>query len=307
QTFTYTPTTVGTKLIAVANTGGLPNPADVIYTVTADVIASSSSSLSSSMHNGGGASSSSSSSISSSSSSRGRVVTSSSASSSEPIHLAPLASPLCSTLSQTSVPQEKGLLSLMLEGRKVTFGDVPASAWFTLPMFSLIQGNVMSGYRDSAGVLTGKMQPERLVSFEEMAKMILLSSGRSIDAVSADATNLSAQKSWSNKYVRLAEDTNLSLYTKNLIVTSAASRGAAVRTILEALGIPRQSAATSPFKDLDTKNPFYQDILTAVSYGIITGDIDASGKSTGKVRPTDPLKRAELATIILRAVKVMCQ
>ena len=157
------------------------------------------------------------------------------------------------------------------------------------------------------GVLTGKMQPERLVSFEEMAKMILLSAGRTIDSVSGDAANASAQKSWSNKYVKLAEDTNLSLYTKNLIVTSSASRAAAIHTILEALNIPRQSAATSPFKDVDASNPFYQDILTAVQYGIITGDIDAAGKPTGKVRPADPLKRAELATIILRAVKLKCQ
>jgi Bacterial SH3 domain/S-layer homology domain len=54
-----------------------------------------------------------------------------------------------------------------------------------------------------------------------------------------------------------------------------------------------------PFHDLSSDDPYADALLTAAHIGIITGDTDAGGVPVGTVRPSDAIKRGEVAKIIV--------
>ncbi len=60
---------------------------------------------------------------------------------------------------------------------------------------------------------------------------------------------------------------------------------------------------TITFADLPASHPYYKAIVLFARLGIVSGDTDAKGNLTGKVRPNAPINRAEVAKIFSKLIE----
>ena len=205
--------------------------------------------------------------------------------------------------SEAGLPAVRGFLETVVDGQSVVFTDVPTREWFAAYVWDVIQAGIASGYRDVRGRLTGEFGPANPVTYAEIAKMALEAAGEDVSAVSGIPVNRSAQKQWSESYIKLAEELQLSTYTIDLDVNGPATRGAVVLTIVESLGLPL-SEGTGDYSDLRASHPHVGAIATATALGIISGDTDRQGNLKGTVRPDDLINRAEVAKILTNVLSL---
>lgn len=243
-----------------------------------------------------------------------------------------------------------GYLKMSVGGRNVVFRDVPAKEWFGPYVKAVIAAGIASGYKDASGNPKGEFGPADPVTYAQVAKMTLASSGKAVNPYGVPS-NRTARSDWSAPYIRVAEDVGLSVYiAKHLDVKAFATRGAVIQTIVEALdvhekvqvapltatgssavvqtgsgssasgasltvktatGSTASSASSSSssskasvvtFTDLPLNHPDAAAITLAVKLGIISGDTNAAGNSTGTVRPNDSINRAEVAKIFSKLI-----
>lgn len=197
----------------------------------------------------------------------------------------------------------RGLLEVEIDGKAVIFKDVPAREWFASYVWKVIEAGVASGYRDARGRLTGEYGPANPVTYAEIAKMALEAAKKDVSTVTGVPQNRTARRQWSESYIKLAEDIELSVYTASLDVNVPASRGAVIQTIVEALNLPLEEG-TGGYKDIRASHPHAQAIATATALGIISGDTDRQGNPKGTVRPNDPINRAEVAKILTKVLEL---
>ncbi|HVW66580.1 MAG TPA: DUF2341 domain-containing protein [Candidatus Peribacteraceae bacterium] len=191
--------------------------------------------------------------------------------------------------SQPATPQHP-TLQVSLTGQTLTFRDIPATAWFASPISTLIQAGIAQGYTDSKGNLLGLFGPSDPVTFAQVAKMILLTAKKDISPAPSG-------QPWFAPYIAEAHALHLSAFTSSLDVNTAAPRGAVIQSLLEALHVPLNHAA-SIYTDVPESSPYSDAITTATQLGIIEGDTDANGNPTHTFRPLDPINRAEVAKIL---------
>ena len=86
-----------------------------------------------------------------------------------------------------------------------------------------------------------------------MAKMILLSAGRTIDSVSGDACECISAKLVEQVRQAGRRHGSVAVHQESDCHGNSASRAAAIHTILEALNIPVRVRLPVRFKDVDTK------------------------------------------------------
>lgn len=80
------------------------------------------------------------------------------------------------------------------------------------------------------------------------------------------------------------------------------SRGAVLQTLLEIMGIPSKEDPLT-YKDVTPYTRYAKAIATATALGIVQGDISPDGKPTGTFRPNDLVTRAEVAKMVILALK----
>ncbi|MDD5054935.1 MAG: carboxypeptidase regulatory-like domain-containing protein [Candidatus Peribacteraceae bacterium] len=242
-----------------------------------------------------------------------------------------------------AIPAVQGFLSVTVEGKKTLFRDVPLQQWFAPYIDTIISAGIASGYRNTQGKLTGEFGPGNSVTYAEIAKMALQSSGKPVASSTTGLKNRSARNHWSARYIREAESRSLSVFGNRLNVKLPATRGAVMQTLVEALNITEQPAATptalsasgsgttatgtgalsgtgsglespaaspaisSPsvtFSDLKDTHQNAAAIKLLATLGVISGDTDGSGRLTGKVRPNASINRAEVAKIISKLIEL---
>lgn len=168
------------------------------------------------------------------------------------------------------------------------FTDVPSSAWFAQYIEALRSKGIISGYKDRAGNDTHTFGPGDQTSYGQLAKMMLL-------LLKRQPAGTAATMHWAEPYVRQGRSIGLSVYlNEKLNLDTPATRGAVVRTVLEAYGISLDALPQNTFKDLPAKHPYAKDMLTAVSLGILSGDAN-----TKTARPDAPINRAEIAKLLV--------
>lgn len=187
-------------------------------------------------------------------------------------------------------------LEVEVNGKMVSFTDVKTNEWFASYVEAVINAGIASGYKDANGNLTGRFGPGNPVTYAEIAKMALETAGKNVDSVQGMSANESAKGQWSEKYIKLAEDLNLSVYGSGLNVNDAATRGAVIQTVLEALGIVMNKDGLD-YGDVSASHKNAAAIATATKLGIISGDTDAEGNLTGTFRPDASINRAEVSKI----------
>ena len=177
------------------------------------------------------------------------------------------------------------------------FIDVPKTSWFFSFVQSLATQGIISGYKDADGNLFHLFKPGNSVTYAEAVKMLLLTNGEWADE-SAEANNVSARNTWASPFIAAVEQKSLSVLFPSLNVHTPATRGAVFQMLLEIWALPPRPEIGN-YSDITMDHPYAGAIGTLTLLGIIQGDTDTDGTSTGTVRPNDPINRAELAKILV--------
>ena len=183
------------------------------------------------------------------------------------------------------------------------FRDVKDQDWFNPYVASLAEWNIVSGYKDSNGKLTGEFKPGSSVTIAEILKMALESAqidrGGCIDI----PLNPYAEHHWAIEYVACAEEMDIRLFRPQLYtqLDRGARRGEVLSVIHDAFGM-EVLPLFSNYSDT-AGHPLEADIAYATLNGVVSGDTDQHGNPIGIFRPDDPVNRAEAAKIIYESLK----
>jgi len=193
-------------------------------------------------------------------------------------------------------------LKITIENSATTMWDVPKTAWFYSSVLALTELGIASGYKDSAGNLTGSYGPENNVTHAEAIKISLGSAGGMDDASCGTPSHPKASGHWAADYIACAEQRNFG-FTSSQGLNDAASRAEVLHYVLKAFGITAPDG-TPPFAD-SVSHKYKNDIAYAYALEIISGDKDANGNEKGIFRPNDPVNRAEVAKIVKLAIELL--
>jgi hypothetical protein len=184
--------------------------------------------------------------------------------------------------------------------------DVPQDAWFAPYVANVTKYGILSGYRNSAGQLTGHYGPSNNVTVAELAKAAHKIAGISIDAFAkAGPDNPKAQGTWFSSYFASAENRGWTIFNAATIDPARpATRGEVLITLLQALNIPVNWQTGTLFTDVTLRTPYAAAIETATNAKVVEGRTDASGASTNTFGPADPINRAEFAKILSNMIDV---
>lgn len=190
--------------------------------------------------------------------------------------------------------------------KDVTLRDVPLKEWFAPYVRAIAELQLVSGYRDAAGVPTGLYGPADPVTLEQIAKVVTLAAGIDATSCAVPPKNLSASGSWSASYVSCAEARGWAVYSDNAAdVRPPATREQVVMTVLQAFEREFDvDPSTMTFTDVEKTGAYAPAIAKAAADGVVSGYTDADGRLTGLFGPTNDVTRAEFAKIVTVALQV---
>jgi len=197
-----------------------------------------------------------------------------------------------------------------------SFSDVPHNAWFSSYVQAAATAGIISGYADTQGNLTGKFGPSDQVTLAQALKMAILSAG--YDPQQYGEHCLSGNAPWYMPYECVSQAEKIRPFIDALwgcldcspdaqdkerarfIWDSPATRAQVAYMVAHAFKVP-EGASELPFTDVSAGIAESVEIASLSRDGILTGDMDASGKPTGHFRPNAPINRAEVTKIVMAA------
>lgn len=199
--------------------------------------------------------------------------------------------------------EEERFVSVITDGARVAFQDIPQDAWFAPFVFTAAKFGIMAGYKDRNGSPTGLFKPEQPVTLAELAAITHRVVGQSPPTPSPQPQNASARRTWFAPFYASAELRGWLAYGDPAAdPLRPATRGEVVVTLLHALDIPLRWPKGELFSDVPIGTPFAAAIETAAQEQLVGGHTDAEGKPTGTFGPGAPVNRAEMAKIIDRVM-----
>lgn len=190
-----------------------------------------------------------------------------------------------------------------------TYNDVSIDAWYSDYVGCMIQYGIADGYRDAQGTLTGEFRPQGNVTYAELAKMSVILSRQKLYPLHSAADG----GAWEDQYIAAAHMLGLTVFDQpSLNIHAVATREEVIQTVLEAIRFPVSTDPTlvvfyqnqGMLKDVSFADPYAPAIGIAVSLGIANGDMDANGRVNAYLRPAQPITRAEVAQMMLRAMGI---
>ncbi len=211
----------------------------------------------------------------------------------------------------TSVLDEKrqertdDFVSIKVGSATITLADVPRDAWYAPYVRAIAERGLVSGYRDAAGIPTGRFGPADNVTIEQMAKVMVSAAGISPSDCTIPTLNVTASGSWSAPYFSCAEAKMWSVYGDGSVDAHRnATRAEVVATLLQVYSINGDTGSGTVFTDVTPTLQYGQVIAKAKLDGIISGYTDINGEPTGMFGPNDPVTRAEFAKIVTLGMQV---
>ncbi len=183
------------------------------------------------------------------------------------------------------------------------FTDVKDGDWYQPYVTSLAEWQIVSGFRDKNGKLTGEFKPANSVTVAEALKMTMEAAKIDVQSCTQTPKHKTAVGHWASPYVTCGERMDLRILTADTIdLNRKATRAEVVGIVLDVFGddVP---ALISTYRDV-TRSPYESDIAYASILGIVSGDKDVSGKFTGTFRPSMPINRAEVAKVVYERLKI---
>jgi plastocyanin len=175
------------------------------------------------------------------------------------------------------------------------FRDVAPDAWFARYIDEAVAANVVSGYRDAYGRLTGYFGPENRVTVAEALKIALESAGY-------DVSRGVGYGHWAAKYFSVAMGEHFVLVQDpSLNPDRPATRAEVASLMSDAFRIPVPVTQSGQFKDVDSGVPFAAQIEALATAKVVGGDTDAAGNAVGTFRPLSFVNRAETVKIAMAA------
>jgi hypothetical protein len=177
----------------------------------------------------------------------------------------------------------------------VQFNDIQANNWAYPAITSMSERGIVSGYSD------GSFRPDNPISREEFAKMI--SATFSLDLSVTDAVYYSdvSHDRWSYPYIAATTEYITGYYPPKGIAffdpAANATREDVATALVKIAGLST-SKYSSHFKDEDLISPGLTPYIN-----VAAGHKLISGYEDGSFRPLNPITRAEVATLLYRAIK----
>ncbi len=188
----------------------------------------------------------------------------------------------------------------MIDGRLVTFDDVPQSAWFATYVRESAEASIVSGYRDTQGNLTGKFGPNNSITVAEALKIASEGAGYN-EGLYATKVN-SGVDHWASSYVSVAKAESFPVIGRGGNIDRAASRAEVAALFVAAFRVNTTGAsAGSRYTDVKANTDFALAIEVLSRDHVVSGDTDIEGQATGTFRPTQNINRAEVAKMIIEA------
>ncbi len=194
----------------------------------------------------------------------------------------------------------KKYLTIVVDGEEVQLQDVLQKDWFSNYVFEAAKRDILSGYRDASGNLTGLFGPANSVTVAELSKIAHRMAGISEESFKYTAPrNPAAANQWFSAFIASSENRGWIIFAEGTIdPIRPATRGEVLATLMQAFDVPLKWQKGNVFKDVPVSHPYAAAIETAANDGVIAGRKDADGKSTGIFDPNAPITRAEIAKVI---------
>ena len=194
--------------------------------------------------------------------------------------------------------QSETHVTIKVDGVPVVLDDVPVFEWFAAYVRDAAARNIISGYRSTNGLPSGKFGPADSVTIEQLAKMAVLAAKLDPYSCAAELQNTAAIGKWSQRYIGCAEEAGWAVFSDGTVdISRSATRQEVVVTVLQAFGARISPRSGTVFDDVGTSSTFGAAIETAANAGIVSGYSDQFGNPTGRFGPEDSVNRAETAKI----------
>ncbi len=187
------------------------------------------------------------------------------------------------------------------------FIDVPNDAWFVPFIRQAQEAGIMTGYKDADGHPTGTFGPSAPVTVGELLKIAVEGAGYDPKEYEAQYTppDCPDHSHWAQEYTPVAygekfifyPDLCIEDYQLNIPVT----RAQVAFGLASAFRLDTEVYTSDRYEDV-LPYAWYSGAVEVLSAdGIISGDTDAEGHSLRRFRPNDPINRAEMAKIVMKA------
>jgi plastocyanin len=192
-------------------------------------------------------------------------------------------------------------IHVIIDGNDVVFTDVSQSSWFATYVHDAAQANIVNGYKDESGKLTGRFGPQNSITFAEALKIASESAGYDEQAYGSRVeSGLSGH--WASPYFSVAKGENFAVLAKAYRPDRTATRAEVASMFASAFGVSLpESPSGTFFKDVQLSANYATAIEALARDQVVSGDTDLNGQTTGTFRPTDPVNRAEVVKFAMNA------
>ena len=192
-------------------------------------------------------------------------------------------------------------IQVIINGQTIVFNDVPQSAWFATYVQQSAEAGIVNGYQDTKGNYTGKFGPQNSVTVAEALKIAV--EGAGYDAqLYGSLVDSGVGTHWASRYVSVAKAENFTVSTKLNHLNRPATRSEVAALFASAFGVNiNVSSIGSRYTDVQAGTMDAASIEALSRDGVVSGDTDVSGNSTGTFRPLAQINRAEVVKIVIGA------
>jgi len=157
------------------------------------------------------------------------------------------------------------------------------------------EAGIVAGYKDQYGNLTGKFGPQNPVTVAEALKITLEGAGY-------DTSMGVGYGHWAAKYMSVAIGLGFQMTQSNgLNLDRAATRAEVASLVADSFKVDHSTFIGGHYSDVSAGTAYAGSIQALSKTGIISGDTNASGETTGRFRPNAAINRAETVKIIIGA------
>ena len=191
-------------------------------------------------------------------------------------------------------------IQVMIDGKAVTFVDVPQTAWFASYVQTAAEAGIVNGYKDEFGELTGVYGSANNITIAEVLKIAV--EGAGYDEQLYASRIESGFDHWSSAYASVAKGEGFAVIDARTRLDSPATRAEVAALFTSAFQVDLEGVYVgSRYNDVTTTTEYGTAIEALSNAGVVSGDTDVRGQAVGTFRPTAYINRAEVAKMIIEA------